>query len=143
MKIQSSYKNTVTNFRVTFTCFLTTRNKLLHKLWACSFLFVISYFYFLLVVELILTFVSPDWDSVRKEWKIWWVDGRYNGREGSGRWWTPGLERVPTTWVFCYANSSIFTSLNKVNEICNVVGTFVKLDVTHGMLYYYVCDWFN
>jgi hypothetical protein len=134
---------TINNFRVTFTCFLNTRNKLLHELWVRSFLPVISYLYFFLVVELILTSVSPDWDNVRKDHEIWWVDGCCSGRERSGRWWTTGLERVPTTRVCYCANSSIFTGVNKVNRICNVVGTFVILDVTHDILYYYVCDWFN
>jgi hypothetical protein len=41
----------------------------------------------------------------------------------------------------CYcANSSIFIDLNKVNQICNVVETFVILYLTHDMMYYCVCE---
>jgi hypothetical protein len=104
----------------------------------CNFILL-----FFLVVELILTFVSLDWDCVQKEQEIWWVDGCCSGTEESGRWWTTGLERIPMTGVCCCANSSIFTALNKVSQICNVAGTFVILDLTHDILYYYVCDWFN
>jgi hypothetical protein len=40
------------------------------------------------------------------------------------------------TEVCCCANSSIFIDFNnKVNQICNVIGTFVILYLTHGMYY--------